>query len=144
MDRFPKFLGYAGALPFMLCLAGLIYFDEDLIRTKFFNVLQICYAGMIVSFLVGTHWPAAVKDKDNIRLSLSMVPTIVSAILLFYGFSIDPLYPILVMIPLFWFVYAMDHFYVTALDMSIAYKAFRLNITILVSILLLASFGFSL
>lgn len=140
MTLYPKILGYLGALPFAALALCLVLFHHDAIASKMFSVFQLCYAALILCFLSGIHWPLAVRAGNNLQLSLSMLPTILSAALLFWGFTQDPLQPLLVMAALFWGQYFMDKKFVGLDDLPQGYLPFRLKLTAIVSALLVLSF----
>lgn len=140
MTLYPKILGYLGALPFVVIAFALIVFHDDTVRTSFFAVLQLCYASMILSFLGGVHWPYAVAGRDNLRLTLSMIPTIICAALLYIGFSFNPFYPLLGVASLFWFVFALDKKYYDMLVLPDGYLSYRRTLTMIVSGLLVLSY----
>ncbi len=68
-------LGYLGALPFILCVLGLVAFDHEYLR-NFFILTQMAYGGMILSFLGGVHWAHALPRNDRHQMGLAMLPTI--------------------------------------------------------------------
>ena len=139
-----KIYGYAGIIPFVLFLAGLMVFSNDTPRTLYLDMMLLCYSGLILSFLAGAHWPMAVKGRDNIRLSLSMAPTVICILLIYMGLTYTPLWPLLAVFVLFWHQYLIDRKYYSLLDFADGYLAFRLRITSIVSGLVLVSFLVSL
>jgi len=140
MKKFPQILGYLGALPFLVLALGLSYIEGDLVTLKLLAVLQLTYAGLIVSFLGGVHWPEALKNRDNIRLSLCMLPTVIGFGLMGWGFTHDPAHALLGFIALFWFIFFMDKKYYDGRVYPDGYLGFRFNLTLLVTALLLFSY----
>ena len=139
-----KIYGYAGILPFVLILLGLMVFSDDTPRTLYLDMMLLCYSGLILNFLAGIHWPMAVKERDNIRLSLAMAPTIICFGLVYAGLTYSPLWPLLVIFILFWHQYLIDRKYYSLLDFADGYLKFRLRLTSIVSGLVLLSFLVSL
>lgn len=74
-------LGWLGLVPFLLPpLAALLKPEFASILT----VVQIAYAGLILSFLGGARWGQAIQaaHPDDTIISLAMLPTIVALVLL--------------------------------------------------------------
>jgi len=140
MKKFPQVLGYAGALPFLGLALGLSIIQDDIITIKLLTVLQLTYASLILSFLGGVHWPEALKERDNIRLLLCMMPTIIGFGLMIWGVTHDPVQPLLGAILLFWFVFIVDKKYYDGRTYPDGYLPFRFNLTLLVTALLFFSY----
>lgn len=140
MKKFPQVLGYAGALPFLGLALAISGVENDGVSLKLFAVLQLIYAALILSFLGGVHWPEALKERDNLRLCLAMVPTILGFGLLIWGVTHDPIQPLLGAILLFWFVFVMDKKYYDGRTYPDGYLPFRFNLTLLVTALLFFSY----
>lgn len=144
MKTYPKILGYLGVLPFLLCLLGLMFFNAHPVMGKIFIVFQISYSSMIVSFLGGVHWPLALKNDDKFRLTLCMAPTVISIFVLLYAFLINPVHTLLVWAMLFFGVYILDKKYADESGWNNEYLIFRRNITLVVTAILLITFGVSI
>jgi len=140
MKKFPQVLGYAGALPFMGLAIGISAVQADPVALKLLSVLQLIYACLILSFLGGVHWPEAVKDRDNVRLCLSMIPTIIGFFFIVWGLTHEPFQAILGTIFLFWFIFWMDKKYYDGRTYPDGYLPLRFNLALLVTAFLLFSY----
>lgn len=92
-----RLLGYAGLLPFGICLAVMLLADDrswqDLAVTQLLN-----YAAVIASFLGAVHWGASMNDRQGlqiIRLAWGVTPALLawsllslSAGIAFAGFAV--------------------------------------------------------
>ena len=94
--------------------------------------------------MAGTHWLEAIRDNDFKRLSLSMLPTILSLILIVLMFLGVGYWPLLLMSVMFVGLYLMDRKYIDLGEKTAEYMGFRLRVTSLVSGILIASFGVAL
>ena len=138
--NFYKILGYAGVIPFALFLAGFIANQGNPIFGNLMLVMQMVYGAIIISFLSGTHWPDAVRDKKIIKMIFSVLPTIFLIPIIFWGMSHSPIQALLMMVVLFWFIFALDrgYFYYRndGVTMPRGYILFRFVSTVLVTIIL--------
>jgi len=76
---FALVFGVAGLIPFVV-LAIASYLKSGIIQSEIVFML-ICYAGVILSFLGGVHWGAALGLPENLiakHLAISVVPSLVS------------------------------------------------------------------
>lgn len=134
-------LGYLGALPFLLCVLGLMVFDNTFLRS-FFILTQMAYGGMILSFLGGVHWAHALPREDYNQMGLAMLPTILGLCLFIlpvvlkvytlslFGMSIG-----------FLALFIMDKRYLNADWLPNGYIEFRRKITMIVFTCLAVSTG---
>jgi len=86
MNTLYKILGYAGAIPFLVCTLGLwraAMLDPSQ-NSAFYEMqallalTQIAYAGFIASFLAGMHWTQGLSQNNPVQIIMAMVPTIVA------------------------------------------------------------------
>lgn len=143
MSTYPKILGYLGVLPFIIFLMGAVFFKSAPMMGNLFIAFQIFYASIILSFVSGVHWPLALKNDDNIRLSYCMIPTIISLFLMGFVFIGVFIYPLLAMVIMFTGVYMLDKKYADQSGWGKDYLTFRRNVTLIVCAILLISFGIS-
>lgn len=141
MSTYPKILGYLGVLPFIIFLMGAVFFKSAPMMGNLFIAFQIFYASIILSFVSGVHWPLALKDNDNLRLSFSMVPTVVGLFVMSFVFLGVFVYPLLMMAGMFIAVYFFDKKYAQQSGWDKHYMAFRLRTTLIVTAILLITFG---
>ena len=140
MRIYPRILSALLVAPFV-GLAFLLYgVQADPVFTKLYAVLQLCYASLIVCFLSGVHRTEALKERDNKRLTLSMMPVMMSAGLLFWGFTKDPIHPLLVAIIMFWTLYIMDKKYYDMRHLPEDYLPYRFKFTMAVTTVLVFSY----
>lgn len=139
MNDLYKILGYAGALPFLACAAGLVFIhDSTFIDTL--ALLQLIYAAMIASFLGGVHWSHALPRRDKAQMVLAMGPTIVSfgvILLPFMTGGYGVAYGIMAV--LFLALYAADRRYLQQDWLPAGYMRFRAVITAVVFAALMIS-----
>jgi len=143
--NFYQILGYAGVLPFALFAVGLYLSSSNPIMGNLMLVMQMVYGAIIISFLSGAHWSGAVRDKNMLRMCFSILPTILLLPIIFWGMSNSPMQALLMMIAVLWGVFAMDrgYFYYRSGDeasMPRGYILYRFNLTMLVSIILGATY----
>lgn len=125
-------LGYLGAVPFLLCVLGLLIFDDEYLR-NFFVLTQMAYGGMILSFLGGVHWAHALPKKDHNQMGLAMLPTIfglclfiLPVVLKIYTLSL------FCMAVGFLALFIMDKRYLNADQLPNGYIEFRRKITLII------------
>lgn len=138
MERFPKILGYAGALPFLILLP-LIYLTKGKFVTGELTVgFNFIYALFIICFMAGAHWVNAIKSQDKVYMFLSIAPVLAAIILAFtHSYFESPLILIGCSF-IFFLVYLMDRKYYRPSQIPEGYLTFRRNLTILVCALLTA------
>ena len=138
-----KTLGYAGALPFILCALGLLVFHGAL-GTALLSV-QLIYAGLILSFLGGVHWVHAFPRSSEGQMLLAIAPSILALILnslaflsLFSGWFSPILQTLICTFTLIIYLFGFIFMYATDLqsldqeEFPDDYMDFRLKVTILV------------
>lgn len=140
MDKYPRIISYLVALPILGMTVGLYAFQADPVATKLYAVFELCYACLIISFLGGSHWQPALKDRNNLRITLALLPVILCAGLLFWGFTRDPNQPLLGVIALFWGTFLMDKKYYDMRDLPENYLMFRFNFTVYTTAMILFSY----
>lgn len=145
--NFYQIMGYLGVLPFFGFLFGLYYFQNEFITANIMIVMQMIYGAIIISFISGNHWVDAVRNKSIFRITLSLLPTIFLIPIIFWGLSHSPAQAILGMIALFWYLFALDRgfFYYRSegISMPRGYILYRFNLTLLVTIILFATYWIS-
>ncbi|MDJ0741411.1 MAG: DUF3429 domain-containing protein [Gammaproteobacteria bacterium] len=138
-QRERRWLGFAGLLPFLVCVAA-IYAGDALARTVAIDVLG-SYAAVIASFLGAVHWGAAADDRDGLhhaRLRWGVMPALIAWTLTmlpppfaFAGFAV-----------LFTLILVVDRYLLPVLDDR--YREMRLHLSLIViAALLLAAGGSS-
>ena len=77
-------LGYAGLMPFLVCLATVLWTDNPAIVDLAVDALRF-YAAVIASFLGAVHWGVLTKDSDRrlARLRWGVIPALSAWVLLF-------------------------------------------------------------
>jgi hypothetical protein len=77
-------LGYAGLIPFLICLAMLLATDNPVRVDLVIDALRY-YAAVIASFLGAIHWGVLIKDVDrrHARLRWGIIPSLGAWALLF-------------------------------------------------------------
>ena len=144
-NNFYQLLGYGGVIPFVAFFVGYYFNKDSLVFGNLLLVMQMSYGAIIISFLSGAHWSMAIQEKNILRMILSVVPTIVLMPVMFWGMSHSPAQALLMMIVLLWGVFAMDrgYFYYRRDDkmsMPRGYILYRFNLTMLVTIILFATY----
>lgn len=131
-----KLLGYKGALPFIV-IAVLLFVVED--KTPF-ALAQMAYASMILSFLGGVHWAHGLPRDNHKQVFIAMQPTIFAMFIFVMALATQAYAPMLgLMALLFPLIYIMDQKYLDTDQLPEGYFAFRKNLTLKVSVALLAS-----
>jgi len=143
--KFYQLLGYAGVLPFVAFLVGFYLNQNNPILGNLFLVMQLSYGAIIISFLAGIHWTDAVRLKSIKRQIFSILPTIFLLPIIFWGFSHSPVQALLMLVGLLWALFVLDRifFYYRRDDtdtMPRGYILYRFNLTMLVTIILLATY----
>ena len=89
----PKFLGYAGLLPFLALSAGLWFVPQQ--YTSQVSQALLAYGGVILSFMGAIHWGVAINLESTIQkkqLGWSVVPPLIAWVALLlpeiYGYSL--------------------------------------------------------
>jgi len=149
MNNLYKIFGYAGAVPFLV-LAGLaFYFPQSQSEVlDFVAQAQVGYAAIILSFLGGVHWPFSLqprgkRSKGSVygkQMSNAMLPSIFGFMALILALSgMEPI-ALFCCVGLFWLTYVIDQIFLSKSDFPDGYFTFRLNITLIVTIALLATY----
>ena len=84
-NRERSWLGYAGLIPFFVCLAVLVLTDNTASAVLAIDALRY-YAAVIASFLGAVHWGALMKDLEHrrhARIRWGIIPSLVAWVLLF-------------------------------------------------------------
>ena len=150
MNQFYRFLGYFGALPFLIAGLGGLFFDETI--GKLFLGLQFVYSGLILSFLSGIHWSHAFPRNSEGQMIASILPTIFSliaicvAFLLIFGNLLGTTMSTVICSALlgmnilgFFTLYILDLQHLNKKHFPDDYFAFRLQITTIVCVCLALS-----
>lgn len=145
-----KFLGYAGALPFIFCAIVMLLFGAE--PGSLFLTVQIVYAGLILAFLSGVHWAHAFRRESEDQMLGAMILPILSLFLVPLGISEtatrwfgDGMGVVIVSFCLFLFMLGFIFLYffdLQSLDKSElpeGYMRFRLSMTTLVCVSLCVS-----
>lgn len=135
----PSLLGYAGALPFVAFGVFQAMIGDGHEHSFTVDFLQIAYAAMILSFLAGIHWREAVPSQNLSQLLFAMLPPIASLALIGLALWMGTAYPLIGFAALFGVVYWADHHFIRITDFPEGYMRFRLSLTIIVMLSLLAS-----
>ncbi len=135
-QRERRWLGYAGLIPFLACLAAL-YAGNSAWRMTAIELLR-SYAALIASFLGAVHWGVAADRRDGLhtaRLRWGVMPALIAWTLLmlpdafaFAGLAI-----------LFALILFVDRFLLPVLDD--AYRQMRLRLSLIVIATLVAAAG---
>ena len=149
MNNLYKLFGYAGAVPFLV-LAGLAFYFTDAPEEVLIFVVQaqVGYAAIILSFLGGIHWPFSLQPRGKRsqgkmygkQMSNAMLPSIFGFMALILALSGMADIALFCCVGLFWMVYVIDQIFLSQSDFPEGYSAFRLNITLIVTIALLATY----
>lgn len=131
-----RWLGYAGLVPFLACLA-MLYLGDTAWRTTAIDLLRN-YAALIASFLGAVHWGVAADDSDRgqlARLRWGVMPALIAWTLLmlpeafaFAGLAI-----------LFALILLVDRYLLPVLDDG--YRQLRLHLSLIVIATLVAAAG---
>ena len=126
MIAYYQLLGYLGLIPFVGFTVSTATGFYDFINATIF------YGYVIICFLSGTHWHSGIQNRNWLRLSISMIPSICSLGL----YIIDStLLSFIVLTALFWGALLADKHYDTySAEQTGAYLKFRLILTISVSL----------
>lgn len=139
MPKIATYLGYASVMPF-IGLTIAVYSFSDIAVQSMLVVVLIAYAGMIATFLAGVHWPVAMHKKDDVHLSLSMVPALFGLIAVCSVLFLAQIVWFLVIMALvFWVLYLMDRKYLPEDGFAPGYFDFRRNLTVIISVSLALS-----
>lgn len=134
-----KIFGYAGALPFLALAFGLTVLPSGEARETL-ALIQLCYAGMIASFLAGVHWAHALPKDNPAQIFAAMQPTILSLFLITMALVTGEYGVIFILMALgFLGLYTLDR---KLLDPSLlpeGYFDFRRRITTIVTAALIIS-----
>jgi len=149
MNNLYKIFGYAGAVPFLV-LAGLaFYFPQSQGEVlDFVAQAQVGYAAIILSFLGGVHWPFSLQPRGKRsqgavygkQMSNAMLPSIFGFMALILALSGMADIALFCCVGLFWLIYVIDQIFLSKSDFPEGYFTFRLNITLIVTISLLATY----
>jgi len=149
MNTLYKKFGYAGAVPFLV-LAGLAFYFSPVQGAvlDFIAQAQVAYAAIILSFLGGIHWPFAIQPRGGRsrgamfgkQLSNSMLPSIFGFMVVILSLTGMADIALLCCAGLFWMVYVIDHIFLSASEFPDGYFVFRRNITLIVTIALIATY----
>lgn len=130
MARLYKILGYAGAIPFVICAAGLFLIEEHAI-TSLLALIQLSYAGLIASFLSGVHWAHALPRENTLQALLAMLPTIISLGLFVVAIVMGILaWPLFIASVGFKLIFVMDKKFLEPDWLPADYFKFRMVITL--------------
>ena len=140
MGLYPRLLSYILVLPFVALTVLLYSVQADPVFSKLYAVLLLSYASLIICFLSGVHRTEALKERDHKRLTLSVMPVIVSAGLLYWGFTQNPIHPLLGSIFLFWSLYLVDKKYYDMRHLPEDYLSYRFRMTMAVTALLVFNY----
>lgn len=139
MNKLYKILGYAGAIPFVLCAASLFYFQPQNLLSSI-ALIELAYAGFIASFLAGVHWAHALPRGHNLQALLAMLPTIIALGLFTIAFLTGSLvWPLLIGSIGFKLLFLMDKKFLEPDWLPADYFKFRIIITLIACTSLLLS-----
>lgn len=128
-------LGHAGLIPFLLCVAILLTVSDPAWRAITTDVLRY-YAAVIASFLGAVHWGAAADPRDTLRharLRWGIMPALLAWTLLI----LPPEYAFAGFAALFTLILGVDRYLLPILDD--AYRELRLRLSIIVIVSLVAA-----
>lgn len=143
-DHLFAILGYAGALPFILCSA-LLFTEHGQAFAYNIGFIQIAYGGFVASFLAGVHWCQALKSNNMPQMIFSMIPTILFLIFLIMAL-LTPLMQaaLLASALVFAMLYVIDTGILDITNFPARYMIFRRNITLIViACFLISALGFT-
>lgn len=126
-------LGYAGLVPVLACVATLAAADLDATRLLAADTLRF-YLAVVASFLGAVHWGAAIHQDDErhrARLRWGVMPALLAWTLLL----VPPAYAFLGFAVLFGLILYVDCRLLPLLDH--AYRALRVRLSIVVILALL-------
>ena len=146
-----KTLGYLGAVPFYLCAFGMLAFHDGWLASMFQTVIVV-YAGLILAFMGGVHWPQSFPRSSEGQMLLSIgssllafTLTLLALFSLYGGWFGGALHLIVMSLCLalyilgFVFMYAFDLQSLDQEDFPDDYMDFRMKVTIFVCIALLGA-----
>lgn len=142
MDLY-KIFGYAGALPFLGLSFGLLVVPEPEMQSNL-AMLQLCYAGMIASFLGGVHWAHGLKKEGardhHAQIFAAMQPTVISLLLVVVALVTQNFGVIFILATLaFIGLFVLDQKLLEESWLPDDYFAFRRRITTIVSVAFMIS-----
>lgn len=86
-------LGGAGVLPFLVSAAGAVVLDEELLRALALQAF-VAYSAIILSFLGGVRWGAALSAAAWRPLALAVAPSLIA----FGALLLEPLRAVQVLV----------------------------------------------
>ena len=135
-ERERRWLGYAGLIPFVGCVA-ILYLGEPTWRASAIEMLRN-YAALIASFLGAVHWGAATDNRDGrqqARLRWGVVPALCAWTLL----MLPDVFAFVGMAVLFAMILTVDRYLLPVLDDR--YRRLRMQLSLVVIIMLMAAAG---
>ena len=101
----------AGVLPFVVCSAGIVFFDSGVPVPKLLMML-VTYGAVSLSFMGAVHWgqalqtdrlimPAGADEVDNLRLALGVVPALIGWVAAYLAYAWAPLAGVAVLVVAF-------------------------------------------
>jgi hypothetical protein len=132
-----RWLGYAGLVPFLICVAVLVVADDPAWRGVAMDTL-LHYAAVIASFLGAVHWGMAVQQNDRFtlaRLRWGVTPALIAWVLL----AVTPAgVALLGFAFLFTLILIVDRFLLPVLDDTYRQMRVHLSVVVVVSLLVAA------
>lgn len=99
-----RLLGWAGVLPFAVCAVALWVPAASVWETELFRALA-AYAAVILSFLGGVRWGAAIAAEGtegvDTDLVLAVIPSLIAWCALLLPVGVQPLYALVIAYALF-------------------------------------------
>jgi hypothetical protein len=131
-----RWLGYAGLIPFVGCVA-ILYLGEPAWRASAIDMLRN-YAALIASFLGAVHWGVATDNRDgrqHARLRWGVVPALIAWTLL----TLPDAFAFVGLAVLFALILTVDRYLLPVLDDR--YRRLRMQLSVVVIITLVAAAG---
>ncbi len=132
-----RWLGYAGLVPFIICVAVLVVADEPAWREVAMDMLRH-YAAVIASFLGAVHWGMAAQSDDSFtraRLRWGVTPALIAWVLL----AVTPASVALLGFAfLFALILIVDRFLLPVLDDTYRQMRVQLSVVVILSLLIAA------
>ena len=123
-------LGYLGLIPFFFSII-LIYFFSSRYNDLFINSF-IYYLTIIISFIGATYWGLSMKEKKKIVVIFSVIPSILSWVIL--SFIKSDFLKLLIFLFLLNLILFIEFFLKRILNLAEWYISLRVKLNIILSI----------
>ncbi len=128
-----RLLGFAGLIPFLLCVPGFYLFDDPF--QSFFQTTFIAYSAVILSFIGAVHWGAVLKsetiEQANLLLGIGVLPSLIGWVALL----LPPLFALIILSFAFPTLFIYEKFSSLSDHLPDWYFKMRIQLTMIVTLL---------